>query len=141
VRPLRYLWVNARIIARWIVRRLTGRWATLPVYVNREAFFRDMTRRMFDQQVFLIEREKSNRSLLTGMVVALQTGSMPWFTGWQQYKFAQRKRSYAKGVPTKVIGRPEVYKGKDTTIGLTAWDNDYVSRREELVARGRRKYV
>jgi hypothetical protein len=139
---LRRIRVYARIALRWFVRYITGRRYTMPITVDLQKVLPILSKRWTDAALFLREREQNNRSLLTGMVVALSTGSVPPYTGWEWYKNAARKRSgLRKGVPYRLVGRPVVYKFKDTKIGVTEWAQDYVPRSEQLAARKRLKQM
>lgn len=142
LRAGRWLRVNARIALRVIVRYLSGRSALVPQIVDSEKFYSQMIDRQLAQRRFLIERERSNRSLLTGMVVALIAGHQQFLTGWQRYKYAATRHSgYKTMLATRIIGRPSVMKYPNLVkVGLTEWHQDYTPRREALAAKGRRKY-
>lgn len=138
---MRRIRVYARLALRWVRRFLTGRRWLVPQIVNAQKLQREMIDRLVKQIMFMRAREKDNRSLLTGMTVALTAGHSLFLTGWQRYKFAARTRSYyTKGVSGRILGRPVVYDNKRTKIGLTEWSEHYTPRREQLAARGRRKY-
>lgn len=139
-RAVRWARVNARLAVRWCVLYITGRRYTMPVTVDVQKVVAGLMPRFIDAQMFLREREKNNRSLLTGMVVALMTGSVPPYTGWEWYKQAARRKSNLKKTTVyRWVGRPSVYQYKNTKIGLTEFVQDYVPRKEQLAARRRLK--
>lgn len=141
-RAARWSRVNARLALRRAIRFITGRRWLVPQIVDERKLQVAMFERLMQQMRFLAAREQDNRSLLTGMVVALTAGHSPFLSGWQRYKFAARTRSYyTKGVSGRIVGRPVVYDNKRTKVGLTEWSDHYVPRHEQLAARGRRKYV
>lgn len=133
--------VLARLALRWVTWRLNGKWALVPQVVDQQKLFRSILPRVVDAQLFLRQREQDNRSLLTGMVVALLTKIVPPLTGWERYKYAaQRKSNYKRGLPGRVLGKPVVYKFQNgVKIGVTEWSQDFVPRAEQLAARKRLK--
>ena len=133
--------VLARLALRWVTWRFTGKWALVPQVVDQKRLIQSILPRILDAQLFLRQREADNRSLLTGMVVALQTRSVPPFTGWERYKYAaQRRSNYKTGLPGRVIGKPVVYSFKNgVKLGVIEWSQDFVPRAEQLAARKRLK--
>lgn len=130
-----------RLALRYIRRYFTGARWLVPQIVNAQKLQREMIDRLVSQIMFMRAREKDTRSLLTGMVVALTAGHSLFLTGWQRYKFAARTRSYyTKAVSGRIVGRPVVYKQGLNKLGVTEWSEHYTPRREQLAARGRRKY-
>lgn len=139
---MRFLWVNLRLALRWVRWYLTGRRWLVPQTVNARKLQSALIDRVVKQVTFMREREKDNRSLLTGMTVALVAGHTQWLTGWERYKYAARPRSYySKAVSGQIVGRPVVYDNKKVKVGVTEWSQNYTPRREALAARGRRKYL
>lgn len=136
---MRRAWLYGRLAWRWLKRFLSGRRWLVPQVVNAKKLQAVLIDRLVKQISFLREREKDNRFLLTGMVVALTAGHSQFMTGWERYKFAARGRSYFRP-GGRVIGKPVVYDNKKVKIGVTEWSQTYEPRREQLAARGRRKY-
>ena len=131
-----------RLVLRYIRRYFTGARWLVPQVVDARKLQSVLVDRVLDQMRFLAKREQDNRSLLTGMAVALTSGHSLFFTGWQRYKFAARTRSYySKSVSGRILGRPVVYQDRlKNKLGVTEWSEHYTPRREQLAARGRRKY-
>lgn len=129
---LRWFW-------RKIIRYLTGRRWTVPL-PRREAAHAELMQAFLGNVIpFLAARRKSNRAPLTGMVVALTAGpNLPPYSGWERYRSSMRsKRSYARGVPVRLVGRPVVYESgaNKTRVGMTEFIPEYVPRKEQLAAR------
>lgn len=140
---MRRLRVYVRLALRWIVRYFTGRRWTVPLPSQRAImdsrvaeFIRALT------PAFYSKRRDGHRDLLTGMLVALTSGHSVYMTGWERYKHAAQTRSnYRREFATRIVGRPVVYQDRlKNKLGVTEWHQDYTPRREQLAARGRRKY-
>ena len=139
-RGARWLRVMSRVVYRWARNWFTGRRYALRTYVDLSKVYPTMHKRLVDAMMFLNDREGDNRSLLTGLNVALLTKSVPPYTGWEWYKQAARTRSYAPRTgPFRVVGKPVVYAFRDTKVGVTEWAEDFVPRSEQLAARKRLK--
>lgn len=140
-RRVKRIRVYLRLALRYIRRYFTGARWLVPQIVDGRKLQSAIFDRYLGQLRFLAARERDNRSLLTGMTVALTAGHSLFLTGWQSYKFAARRRSfYTKATSGRIVGRPVVYDNKKVKIGLTEWSEHYTPRREALAARGRRKY-
>lgn len=140
---MRRLKVLVRVWLRAIVRYLTGRRWTVPLPDQRkvmEARVREFVAALTPE--FYAYRRENNRDLMTGMVIALAAGHSQYMTGWERYKYANRKRTnYRRSLATRIIGKPVVYSYKNTKIGVTEWHQDFVPRAEQLAARKRLKGV
>lgn len=156
---MRHYYVLARLWWRWIVRWWTGRRFTVPLPDKRKVYVERMMSFLKTVIAEQARRRENNRDLLTGMVIALLHGPnvLPW-SGWEMYKGANRPRSHLKKETVyRLVGRPSVMeyaiapkyrkdgqkkpgpvKGR---LGLTEFWQDYVPRREQLAAKGRRKYL
>lgn len=132
--------VRLRLAIRWIVRRLTGRYTTVPLprrENTREAGQRLI--RTFRERFAIREsRRKDNRDLLTGMVVALRYGpNLPSLSGWERYRAATMRRlrqnNHDQG---REVGRPLVVKFKGgIKVGVTQWRKGYITRKQQLAMR------
>lgn len=128
--------VRLRLAIRWIVRRLTGRYATVP----RPQSYRPLRWTPEWRQIggFLRTRRQNNRALLTGMVVALLHGpDVSAFSGWERYRAATMRRlrqnNHDQG---REIGRPLVVKFKGgIKVGVTQWRKGYITRKQQLAMR------
>lgn len=125
--------VRLRLAIRWVVRRLTGRYTTVPL----PAKWRPLrwVREYQRLSRFFHARRHSNRDLLTGMVVALRYGpNLPLQSGWERYRGATlrrlRQNNHDQG---REIGRPLVVKFKGgIVVGVTQWRTGYVTRKQQL---------
>jgi len=135
---MRRIKVLFRVWLRYVVRYLTGRRWTVPLPDRRKVMLSWLRRWALTAAEVHLERETSNRALLTGMVVALTAGPSISYTGWEYYRaHLAAKRNGAKGVPTRWIGRPSVYVygPNKIKVGMTEFIQDYVPRAEQLAAR------
>lgn len=137
-RAVRWARVNARVSLRWCVRYLTGRRYTVPLPDPRRVMMSWLRQWALAAAQVQVERESSNRALLTGMVVALTAGPSISYSGWEYYRaHLGAKRNGAKGRATRWVGRPSVYAygPNKIKVGLTEFVQDYVPRAEQLAAR------